>query len=336
MPTLYIHAGVHRTATSSIQRFLRENETALLDRGYLYPFSAVRHGAQIRQIVSGKVSCASFAAELLAQIDRAGVPIHAVVLSDEDISLVRDPKIFSRLQDHFDVKIVFCVRRQDLWLESWYLQNVKWQWNPELSHLPFDVFLQHRESFFWIDYASHLAKYEAVFGSEAVRVAVFEKNAMPNGPIAAVLSLMGITDLTGFGPFMTVNSSLSPKMTEFVRHLPLDKIHDLDRAVFEKAFSVIDSQLNSNGSNLLLTHDQRLEIIFAYSEGNATLAQRYFGRSALFLEPVPHHDAPLANRSLPETPEELMALIVAPMVQYLGAHMQSTRRTYNKRAAKED
>ena len=47
MRKLFLHIGVHRTATSSLQKFLRDNEKVLLSHGYLYPYSAPRHAAQI-------------------------------------------------------------------------------------------------------------------------------------------------------------------------------------------------------------------------------------------------------------------------------------------------
>ena len=325
MRKLFLHIGVHRTATSSLQKFLRDNEKVLLSHGYLYPYSAPRHAAQIEQIVSGGISAADFAIDLLRQVEQASVPVDAVILSDEDISLIADPSILAGLQKMFEVKIVVSLRRQDLWLESWYLQNVKWQWNPRLAHLTFDDFFAQRDRFFWIDYAAHLGRYEAVFGLDAVLVSVFETSSMPDGPIAAFLRLLGISDLTGFGPFLTINSSLSPMMTEFVRHLPLDTMRRIERAMFEKAIARVDAQLPKPSSKLLLTYDQRLDVIFSHADGNRSVAQRYFDRSTLFLEPIPHRDTPLADQTLPDTPLALMQLLVAPMVQELGAGMQKER-----------
>ncbi len=325
MPTLYVHAGVHRTATSSIQKFLRDNDKVLLSKGYLYPFVVQRHAFQIKQMVNNKVSATAFSAELLRQVERQAVPVHSVVLSDEDISSVLNPEVFSGLQEKFDVKVVVSLRRQDLWLESWYLQNIKWQWNPSLAHLSFDDFLQQQERFFWIDYASRLTKYEEVFGQGSVLAMVFEKSEMPDGPIVALLNLLGITDLAGFGPFLNINSSLSPMMTEFLRHLPLDTINRLERAMFEKAFAAVDAQIHSNGSKLLLSYDQRLEILANYAQSNRTVATRYFDRDSLFPEPVPDRDAPLADRTLPQSSQDLLAMMVAPMVQQLGDVMQAAR-----------
>lgn len=331
MPTLYLLAGVHRTATSSIQKFLSDNAAILLTKGYLYPFGTPRHAAQIRQIVTGVASSADFAAELVGLMTQAQSPVHSVILSDEDIATVADPGLFAGFQDKFDVKIVVSLRRQDLWLESWYLQNVKWQWDRALAHLSFEEFLQRRDTFFWVDYANHLAKYEAVFGPKALLLSVFEPHDMPEGPIPKMLQVLNIKDLAGFGPYVRVNASLSPMMTEFVRHLPLDKLHRPERAMFEKAFAAVDATMTTNGSKLLLSYDQRIALLERYKDGNHLVAQAHFGRSDLFLDALPDRDAPMAVSTLPQSTHDVMELMVAPMVQHLGLVLQRARHMRHRR-----
>ncbi len=43
--TLVIHAGIHRTGTTSLQRFLAENRAALAGRGVGYPGEENNHQA---------------------------------------------------------------------------------------------------------------------------------------------------------------------------------------------------------------------------------------------------------------------------------------------------
>lgn len=334
MPTLYLHAGVHRTATSSTQHFLRDNAGVLLSKGYLYPFKSFRHEVQVKEIANRRGTSADLAAELMRQVNAAPAPVHSVIFSDEDISIVPDLGLFADLKQQFDVKVVMSLRRQDLWLESWYLQNVKWQWNPLLAHLRFDQFLERRAEFFWIDYAKQLARYEAIFGEGSVITSVFEPQAMPAGPIAAVLKMVGITDLTGFGPFLNINSSMSPLVSEFMRHLPLDGIDEQDRAIFERAFVAMDKKLQTNGSKLLMPHEERMQILAEFAASNRETARRYLGRDVLFEEPVPGPDALLADRQLPPNSVRLMKTMVASMVRELGDLMTQARLA-RERAARQ-
>jgi hypothetical protein len=325
MRKLFLHVGVHRTATTSIQRFMRANGEVLLGKGYLHPFGVARHNAVVSRMRYGTLSVTEFAQDLQRRMDGKGGWVQAAVVSDEDMSMIEDFSLFAPLAEFFDVKVVVSLRRQDLWLESWYLQNLKWQWNPSLAHLTFDEFFAARGEFLWIDYATRLGHYEAVFGPGSVIAGVFEEPDMPAGPIDAFLAMIGITDQAGFGDKLHHNSSLSPLATEFMRHLPLDEMKDIDRRVFEQASLALDKDLVSNGSKLIMPHARRLEVMAEHAAGNAAVARRYLGRDKLFHTPLPGPRDPLANASLPKDAAALMEAFVAPYVRALGAEVARLR-----------
>jgi hypothetical protein len=216
--------------------------------------------------------------------------------------------------------VVFALRRQDLWLESWFLQNIKWQWNKSLSHCTLDEFLARSEEFHWAYYDRLLGHLDQVFGQENVLPYVFEKAQMPGGPVAAFCSRIGLDDLSGLKPAPHVNSSYTPAIAEFVRCLPLDEAPDKYRARLENAVKAVDldlAQAAGNHSSLLLDYDTRMQILATHAEGNANIARRYFGREELFLEPLPAPDAPLAQMVLPPDSATLMRDYVAPMIRGL-------------------
>ena len=323
MKRLYLHVGVHRTGTTSIQRFLRANFAPLLEKGYLYPFGVARHNAVVGRLRYGVLEFADFARDLHRRMDAKSA--HSVIVSDEDISNIADIARFGVLAQHFEVRVVVSLRRQDLWLESWYLQNLKWQWNPTLAHVTLDEFYERRAEFFWVDYAARLAEYEAVFGPGSVIAGVFEEADMPEGPIAAFLAMVGIMDRSGFGPLLHQNSSLTARTTEFMRHLPLDEMQDRDRRVFERAAAALDKDIRTNGSKLILPYARRLQVLTEHQAGNAQVAARYFKREALFRDALPPGDAPLADVALPEGSDELLRDFVVPYLRALGAQMQEIR-----------
>lgn len=325
MRKLYLHVGVHRTGTTSTQRSLRENFSGLLQRGYLYPYGSDRHDEHVRRVRSGLLTAESWAADLERRADSHPVDVHSVLLSDEDMSLIRDFRPFEALSHRFQVKVVVMLRRQDLWLESWYLQNVKWQWNKRLANLSFEEFIARRSEFHWIDYAARLSHYDEVFGMDSVLPGVFEHEDMPGGPTATVLRLIGIADPSFIGPELHKNSSLSPRTSEFIRHLPLHQLRDVDRRLFELAAQQVDDSLPKGGSKLLLDHALRAEIMAEHAEGNRAVANHYFGREHLFRDPLPAVDAPLADRVLPADPQRLMAEFVVPMLMAVGGQVTSQR-----------
>jgi hypothetical protein len=320
MTTLYLHIGTHRTATSSIQAFMLANWEALLAQGVLHPMRIPRHFALFNAIFSGRRSVKDVADDLKSRAAKHAVNVDRIVLSDEDVCMQTDLSLLGQFREHFDVKVVFALRRQDLWLESWYLQNIKWQWNRSLSHLTLDEFLERSDEFHWAYYDRLLSHLDDIFGQENVLPYVFEKAQMPDGPVAAFCNRIGIEDISGMKPAPHVNSSYSPAIAEFVRCLPFDEAPDKYRARLEQAVKAVDQRLAVTGkahSSLLMDHVTRAGVMALHEEGNANIARRYFGRDALFLEPMPGPDEPLSQMTLPSDSAALMRDFVAPMIQSL-------------------
>ncbi|MEO8243067.1 MAG: hypothetical protein ABI832_12215 [bacterium] len=320
MTTLYLHIGTHRTATSSIQAFMLDNWETLLERGFLHPLRIPRHFALFNAIFSGLRTVKDVSKELQKRTEKHPHQIDSILLSDEDVCMRPDLTPLADFRNHFDVKVVFALRRQDLWLESWFLQNIKWQWNKSLSHCTLDEFLARSEEFHWAYYDRLLGHVEQLFGHENVLPYAYERAQMPDGPVVAFCDRIGLNNLTGLTPAPHVNSSYSPSIAEFVRCLPFDEAPDKYRARLESAAKSVDLQLPplaADSSTLLMDHDTRMKILATHAEGNANVARRFFNRENLFLEELPGPDEPLANMALPSDSMTLMRDYVAPMIRGL-------------------
>ncbi|KAA8610005.1 hypothetical protein [Salipiger aestuarii] len=312
---LYLHIGTHRTATSSIQKFMHENFQPLMRAGCLYPMRVPRHNRMMSAIFDGRQDVHELSAMLTRLADEKPHDIRAIALSDEDVAQHDDLSPLLPFTDHFDVRIVYAMRRQDLWLESWFFQNVKWQWTPLLSHCCFDEMLALREHFHWIRYDSFLAQLETLFGAEALRPWVFEDHAMPGGPVREFCRQIGLADMEGTTQPPRVNRSMSAQMTEFARQLPLDAFDLTARDLLCRAMETIDP---GPPGERVMPPAQRREILAEYEAGNAAVARRYFDRETLFLDPVPDEDTPLGQLALPEDSAELMRRFIAPLLEQLA------------------
>ncbi|MEL6646090.1 MAG: hypothetical protein AAFQ05_00065 [Pseudomonadota bacterium] len=330
MRKLYIHIGAHRTATSAIQWYLKANSNRLLKRRFFYPFNTRRHNVLFNEIFAHKRSVDDVCAQINTRISSRKGEIESVILSDEDISMRANLKPLLAFKKYFDVKIVYCLRRQDLWLESWYFQNIKWQWQRHLSHLSFDDFLRHQEEFHWIDYRAYVTQLEELFGRENVMLSVFERGQMPEGPVTHFAKMVGIPKLDGLKPIPpSVNQSLTPVMTEFLRHLPLDDADPNIRSHWVKAAHSLEEELKptfneAQKSSLLMTLEQREKCLARYADSNAWIAQRYFERDKLFFDPLPAADAVLANGALPQDRDAFLADYMHPYVRALFDVQAST------------
>lgn len=322
--TLYLHIGCHRTATTSIQRFLLQNFDALIAQGCLLPFRKPRHFEMINAVIGGSRSIDQAAAQLndRANSKEPAARISRIIVSDEDICMRPDISILGKFREHFDVKVIYALRRQDLWLESWYFQNIKWQWNPGLSHCTFSEFLDRREEFHWIHYDRYVRHLEEVFGAENVILNIFEKEQMPKGPVAAFCEATGLEEVIEASPAPHVNSSMSAAMVEFARHLPMDEFKPPQRDLLRRALEAVDKKVlghTGKQSERLMPRDLREAILSEYEAGNQALADRYFDREALFLEPLPEADAPLAKLEIPGDSPALIERFVAPLLRQMVA-----------------
>lgn len=316
--TLFLHIGAHRTATSAIQKFLHGNYDRLVSHGILQVNGVPRQAKLMQAMAAGRRQVPEVVERINRQIEDAGHEIHSAILTDEDICCQRDLSYLAPFREHFDVKVIYTLRRQDLWLESWYYQNIKWQWQRKLSHLTFPEFMDIYEDFHWIHYDTYIGHLEALFGQENILLTVHEKAHMPGGPIATFCRHLGLTDLEGFTIPGQVNPSFTAATSEFMRQLPLDQAAPRYRAEFEHILHDIDRKLRKDTaetSSLLLTRAERETLLAEFEPGNTAVAERYFGRSQLFEEALPPAEAPLADMSLPDSAQELMDRFILPLVR---------------------
>lgn len=313
--TLYLHIGVHRTATTAIQATMFRNWSRLRDQGYLYPLGVERHIGAFNNIFFGEMTTRQVARTVLARAESHPVPIHTVIMSDEDVSMRRDISVLRDFADYFDVQVIFAMRRQDLWLESWWAQNVKGQWDRRYCHMSWPEFMANRADFHWIDYDRYIKHVEAVFGPGSVLPYVFERGQMPDGPIAAFCRQVGYQDFASLERAGGENISLTPEMSEFVRHLPfIDAPMDLRLRLISMAEAVDREVRARNPVTLMIPHQERLAIMQEYAPGNRAIARRFFGRDDLFLEPLPSADAPVTVPALRQASSEVMGQLVAPFI----------------------
>jgi hypothetical protein len=143
----YIHIGPHKTGTTSIQWFLKENRAELLKDGYFVPESGNIHGGH---------------SQLVTQLCERAVPQHqreaaarfasaikdtkceAVVISSETLGdlLVNEDcarEFFGRIEElNLEPKLVFFPRNQSQLLNSRYTEVIKALHRSE----PFEAFVQ--------------------------------------------------------------------------------------------------------------------------------------------------------------------------------------------------
>jgi hypothetical protein len=143
----YIHIGPHKTGTSSIQWFLKENRAELLKHGYFVPESGANRGAHhaIARKLCGQDLRAhqqSAAANFVRALDQT--PSEAVIVSSEALGgLLRNRDyakvFFTRIRElNLEPNLVLFARNQSQRINSSYSSVVKTFRRSE----PFEAFVQ--------------------------------------------------------------------------------------------------------------------------------------------------------------------------------------------------
>lgn len=165
-PTVYLHVGVHKTGTTSIQKFCDDNFSGLLNQGILYSKSlrTIKQNNEIttrfahhdlaRLLGPEKVinkSELAFPNELKEnfhkELKNTQQPINTVLVSSEVFSLVlnkeQGKKLLSIFQG-YEIKVIIYLRMHHNWIESQYRQIVK-----RSSTLQLSKFVENRRVVFF-------------------------------------------------------------------------------------------------------------------------------------------------------------------------------------------
>ncbi|MGB3404808.1 MAG: hypothetical protein WBA77_19140 [Microcoleaceae cyanobacterium] len=128
--TVYLHIGLHKTGSTTIQHFLKDNKNILLKLGYLYPESGSVYSGQHNlswQLSQDPRYSRQYGGweELYTEI--ASTSVNNVILSSEDFEILKPKQInLLRLKlQPYHTKIIVYIRRQDSLIQSVYTQQVK-------------------------------------------------------------------------------------------------------------------------------------------------------------------------------------------------------------------
>ena len=191
----YIHVGPHKTGTTSIQWFLRENRTDLLSYGYFVPEAERRsgpHHALVEKLAGLEVG--EHREPLVARSIQGLLETECktIVMSSEALEgILASPKhaemFFSRIAElNLAAKLVLFPRNQPQWINSSYASSVKSfrRWDPFESCLL--RFAQSPGARFsrWIELAE-------AYGCELI-ARPFTKETVASGIIPEFLRTIGV------------------------------------------------------------------------------------------------------------------------------------------------
>ncbi|MCC8138022.1 MAG: hypothetical protein LIO76_08180 [Clostridiales bacterium] len=321
MKTLYVHAGTPKTATSSLQMFCLINRRLFHKYGYAFPLIFPKHpDASIQRN-------AHFLVDSSPRYDKAGrlekenddtpkkqplrekrlangwKTVHRafqkydnVILTDESLWISfgynqqnpLDILCEDARANHYRIKVIVYLRRQDQFLIS--------RWNQFVKHNSCcQTFREYLDEVLtrWpliADYAESLDHIARKIGKENVIVRRFEPSSWKSGSIYAdFLDALGIDADAAFRhPKNEVNTGLTLNYAEIQRQINLNPDIPKDRKEFLGYYLRKSSDSVPEHTEYgLFSTDEAQKFLAGYEDGNTRIAREYLGEDGpLFSGPV--------------------------------------------------
>ncbi len=286
---LLFHIGFHKTGSTSIQRFLYDNDTELRKYGWFYPdFSemvkprqiALNNGFYLR-LPLFKKDRGKMWKIISENLKKYNVIISEEGFSDEDIQTI----LSEAKKYHNNIKVIVYLRRQDLYIGSFYNQAVKAAYVHGTVNEYMENFLYYSDN-----YLDRLEKIGRVIGDENIIVRVYEGRQFA-GSRKDVLSDFMYTIADGIEPDW--ERFKMPKRENPALHGRYFEIKKLLNAVEDDQYKrwpagyvdpilQLSEKYGKSYENALtegyLTKQDRRNILDKHKKNNAQLARKYLHR----------------------------------------------------------
>ena len=299
-PTIYLHIGIPKTGSGSLQHFLKKNQQALSKRGCLFPMTGrgrYDHHSQFRFAATGldyvfyylflrwkkypdwylrSPGLKQSRLSLLKEIEASGAS--SVVISSEWFSMGMFSGAIRRLSglfEGFQTRPVMYIRRQDEAIQSFYAELIK---NP-FTRFSFDFNPGLMKFVPFFDYYREYQRWAEVFGHNNVIVRCYDQ-LLERDINRDFLELLRIEP-----------EGLELSTARKNPHLNSAQIHALKRAnrqqlsesEYRNMLNEHESRQPSSGFDLL-SESQAASIRRHFADSNRRLAQTAFAREWLFLD----------------------------------------------------
>lgn len=280
---ILLHIGTHKTASTSIQSWLKASHAHLANHQIVAlptpPFSRSRDLMEADGVDSDLI--AQCRAELATAISSAAIsPDHTLVLSSEGFSgSIRRgytnarlcAQILAQILSDHSVTVVVYLRQQDSFIESLYTQRIH---QGESTSFPDYLAALPQQAFDW---QNHVQAFADAFGDASIRVRPYHRSQFPE-PDSILRDFCQILEC----PFAPASSEPTLKNVGYSRdamEVALRVNPDLsatDQHTLRKLLQKTAVKGTWNAYSYF-THEQRTALRCQHAQPNEQVAQKYLG-----------------------------------------------------------
>lgn len=325
MKQVFLHIGLHKTGSTTLQVFSHKNRDSLASCGYLYPQVGIpnnlygHHNLAWSLYQNGRAK-PEFGDWLQLRQAIEDQFLDNIIISSEDFE-TKHPKIIEAINNKlngYQVKIIVYLRRQDKRIESQYTQLTKsGLYVGDINDFIELVIKQY-------DYFKFLEPWKQVFGKENIRVRPLEKQQIKD-ICSDFCQSIGINNLEKFKTINSKNQKPGLKTLAITRYLATlyhrveinhSKLLPNDPILQHKYLYPIVNFTAKNWQECLnyrlIPYQKSVEILKRFEESNAKVAEEYLGRGdqLLFYEQLKPYNTSSCDLDQLD-PKEILSLFLA-------------------------
>lgn len=307
--TLYLHVGMPKCASTTIQGVLRAHAELFAEHGKFYGIpphdTTERQGnvaVMLADIRAGRNARVRDALSFFLERDT-----DVIMSSEMFIGLARNnlaEQLVERAQEcGFEVRLICYVRRQDHWIESDYKQHIKGgsNWDSDIHAL-----LNHRRKNKVLDYSWMIGNWARSIPIESITIVPLQRGQSDYYPIERFLQFMNMDP--ELAPKLAVDrQNVSPavglieparylKLALRARGMPPSKLAKPLYRFLEQA----PTRIEVPERRFLLNHQSRSNLVAKYAESNTQLGRTFLNGLPPFNETIEEDaasEAPLATEA---------------------------------------
>ncbi|MDD6038133.1 MAG: hypothetical protein PUD20_04985 [bacterium] len=345
MKTLYLHIGMPKTGTSSIQKFLLSNHLILEQHGYVFPKLPYQYpfiyqnrnayfmiGKQYNEDDSrNRVLEKEILKKGMETVYSYFEKYDNIILSEETLwrAFRTHRYLFPYLRKHaknhgYRIQIIVYLRRQDEYQISLWKQNVK---HPKTAQtLPFEERLNEvmTKEPFTLQYADTLDEISDIFGRDNLIVRRYDRSFWKNESIVDdFLDCIGLTHTAEYIDLpREINTSLSENMAQIKRIINKEQSFSKEENAFLLQFMRdLSPESEKQYPCSMLSADETRAFLAQFTEGNDRVAKEYL-----------HDEKPLFSTEINElekwNPDN--PYMIEDLIRFFSAVSMNLRRENNR------